>query len=57
MLNPGDFVGETALFTDEIHASFLAATQTGELCTISRAALTALVKTLPRGISVVAGVG
>ncbi|WCJ48349.1 Crp/Fnr family transcriptional regulator [Levilactobacillus brevis] len=47
VLNPGDFVGETALFTDEIHASFAAATQTGELCTISRAALTALVKTLP----------
>lgn len=47
VLNPGDFVGETALFTDEIHSSFAAATQTGELCTISRAALTALVKTLP----------
>ncbi|UIF30124.1 Crp/Fnr family transcriptional regulator [Levilactobacillus brevis] len=47
VLNPGDFVGEIALFTDEIHASYAEATKTTELCTISRAALTALIKKLP----------
>ncbi|WP_125572676.1 Crp/Fnr family transcriptional regulator [Levilactobacillus huananensis] len=47
ILNPGDFVGEIALFTDEIHTSYAQATQTTELCTISRAALTDLITELP----------
>ncbi|WP_203642121.1 Crp/Fnr family transcriptional regulator [Levilactobacillus andaensis] len=47
VLNPGDFVGEIALFTDEIHSSYAEATTTTELCTISRASLTALIKSLP----------
>ncbi|WP_261810746.1 Crp/Fnr family transcriptional regulator [Levilactobacillus humaensis] len=47
VLNPGDFIGEIALFTDEIHTSYAQATKTTELCTISRAALTDLITTLP----------
>lgn len=47
VLNPGDFIGEIALFTDEIHSSYAEATKDSELCTISRASLTALIKEMP----------
>lgn len=47
VLNPGDFVGEIALFTDEIHDNYAEATQTTELCTISRTALTTLIEQFP----------
>ncbi|WP_204122003.1 MULTISPECIES: Crp/Fnr family transcriptional regulator [Levilactobacillus] len=47
VLNPGDFIGEIALFTDEIHSSYAEATKDSELCTISRASLTALIKQMP----------
>lgn len=47
VLNPGDFVGEIALFTDEVHTSYAEATTPSELCTISRAALTALLTSMP----------
>lgn len=47
VLNPGDFIGEIALFTDEIHSDYAEATQTTELCTISRTDLTQLVRRLP----------
>jgi len=47
VLNPGDFIGEIALFTDEIHQDYAEATKTTELCTISREALTALLDRLP----------
>ncbi|TGD18102.1 Crp/Fnr family transcriptional regulator [Levilactobacillus suantsaiihabitans] len=48
VLNPGDFIGEIALFTDEIHSSYAEATKDSELCTISRASLTALIKDMPQ---------
>jgi len=47
VLNPGDFIGEIALFTDEIRSSYAEATKDSELCTISRASLTALIKQMP----------
>ena len=47
VLNPGDFIGEIALFTDEIHQDYAEATKTTELCTISRTALTELLDRLP----------
>ncbi|KRN02120.1 Crp-like transcriptional regulator [Levilactobacillus senmaizukei DSM 21775 = NBRC 103853] len=47
VLNPGDFVGEIALFTDEIHGSYAEATMTTELCTISRESLTNLISRMP----------
>ena len=47
VLNPGDFIGEIALFTDEIHSNYAEATQTTELCTISRDALTTLIQRMP----------
>lgn len=47
VLNPGDFIGEIALFTDEIHSNYAEATQATELCTISRDALTELVQRFP----------
>ncbi|MFD1455874.1 Crp/Fnr family transcriptional regulator [Levilactobacillus lanxiensis] len=47
VLNPGDFIGEIALFTDEIHSSYAEATKDSELCTISRVSLTALIKQMP----------
>lgn len=47
VLNPGDFIGEIALFTDEIHQDYAEATKTTELCTISRTSLTELLDRLP----------
>ncbi|KRK94880.1 Crp-like transcriptional regulator [Levilactobacillus acidifarinae DSM 19394] len=47
VLNPGDFIGEIALFTDEIHNNYAEATQVTELCTISRDALTDLIQRMP----------
>lgn len=47
VLNPGDFIGETALFTDEVHTAYAEATVASELCTISRVSLTALITSMP----------
>ncbi|MFC6206018.1 Crp/Fnr family transcriptional regulator [Levilactobacillus tongjiangensis] len=47
VLNPGDFIGEIALFTDEVHSSYAEATKKTELCTISRQSLTKLIAGMP----------
>ncbi|KRK73774.1 Crp-like transcriptional regulator [Levilactobacillus namurensis DSM 19117] len=47
VLNPGDFIGEIALFTDEIHQDYAEATKATELCTISRTSLTELLDRVP----------
>lgn len=39
LLNPGDFTGETALFTDSIHGSYAEATTETKVCVIQRTVL------------------
>lgn len=47
VLNPGDFIGEIALFTDDVHQDYAEATRTTELCTISRMDFAALLDRVP----------